>query len=266
MKVYKNYYSNLFLIFTSKKMKQPLMLLWLMISAVALGCSGDIETEPIEMKEEENNDSGEENHSGEYTYLALGDSYTIGESVESEERFPMQLAKKLNDNSIPVTEPEIVAQTGWTTDELEEGIKNSELDMHYDLVTLLIGVNNQYRGRDTSEYRIQFSRLLNQSIEFAGSEDAIIVISIPDYGATPFGQERNPQKIAKEIATFNAINLMETQKTRAHYVNITGISVKARNDENLVAGDGLHPSGEMYRLWVEKIYPVAKKILENKNL
>lgn len=198
------------------------------------------------------------------TYLALGDSYTIGESVETENRFPVQLAKKLNYNGFPVSEPTIVARTGWTTDELEAAIENRNLEPSYDLVTLLIGVNNQYRGRDTAEYRVQFVRLLNTSIDLAGSAKNVIVVSIPDYGVTPFGRQKQPEKIAAEIETFNQINFEETSRAGAFYVNITPISKDAKNDSSLVASDGLHPSAEMYRLWVEEIFPVAKQILEKK--
>jgi lysophospholipase L1-like esterase len=200
---------------------------------------------------------------GDYTYLALGDSYTIGESVDTDERFPVQLSKKLTENGFWVGSPEIVARTGWTTDELAEAITGRNLDEKYDLVTLLIGVNNQYRGGDSDEYRTQFAELLQTAIEFAGNDTSVIVVSIPDYGVTPFGQSNNPGKIAEEIDLFNRINFEETKRTGAHYVDITGISRQAKNNAELVAPDGLHPSGEMYRLWVEEIYPVARKILEN---
>jgi lysophospholipase L1-like esterase len=201
----------------------------------------------------------------DYTYLALGDSYTIGESVENDERFPVQLAEKLIKNGFLFDSPEIVAQTGWTTDELAAAIGKRELDEKYDLVTLLIGVNNQFRGRDSGEYRIQFAELLQTAIGFADEEKRVIVVSIPDYGVTPFGRDRNPEKIAREIDLFNRINFEETQKTNARYINITGISRQAETNAELIASDGLHPSGEMYRMWVEVIFLVAKQILENNN-
>ncbi len=201
----------------------------------------------------------------DYSYLALGDSYTIGESVEPDERFPVQLAEKLTKNGLLVGPPEIVAQTGWTTDELAAAIGSRELNENYDLVTLLIGVNNQFRGRDSGEYRIQFAELLQTAIAFADDEASVIVVSIPDYGVTPFGRDRDPEKIAREIDLFNTINFEETQKTSARYINITGISRQAENNPELIAPDGLHPSGEMYRLWIEEIFPVAKQILENSN-
>jgi lysophospholipase L1-like esterase len=128
---------------------------------------------------------------------------------------------------------------------------------------LLIGVNNQYRGRDTAEYRIQFRELLQAAIGFAGKNPKrVIVVSIPDYGVTPFARERNPGKIEKEIDNFNRINKQETQIAGALYADITGISRKAKKDPALIASDGLHPSGEMYALWVKEIIPVASKILK----
>ncbi|MFW5822125.1 MAG: SGNH/GDSL hydrolase family protein [Tangfeifania sp.] len=207
----------------------------------------------------------EKMNDNQFKYLALGDSYTIGESVDTDERFPVQLVQQLNENGITVSAPEVIAQTGWTTDELAAAIESKNLTETYELVTLLIGVNNQFRGRDSGEYRNQFAELLQTAIEFTGNEKSIIVISIPDYGVTPFGQDRNPEKIAEEIDLFNQINLEETQKTEARYVDITEISRRAKSDATLVASDGLHPSGKMYRLWVEEIFPVAKQILDNSN-
>jgi lysophospholipase L1-like esterase len=204
-------------------------------------------------------------NNADYTYLAMGDSYTIGQSVETNKRFPVQLAEKLTRNGFLVGSPEIVAQTGWTTGELAAAIESRELNENYDLVTLLIGVNNQFRGRDTVEYRTQFAELLQTAIRFAGDETNVIVISIPDYGVTPFSLNRNPEKIAKEIDLFNQINYEETKKSNALYMDITGISRQAVNNPELIASDGLHPSGEMYRLWVEAIFPVAKRILEKSN-
>ena len=199
-----------------------------------------------------------------FKYLALGDSYTIGESVREDERFPVQLVKQLNDYGIKTTPATIIARTGWTTQNLSEGIKNSGITGTFDLVTLLIGVNNQYQGRDTSEYRIQFRELLQTAIDFAeNTEKKVIVISIPDYGVTPFAKYGDTEKIASEIDIFNNINREETGLTKAFYVNITSISRLAKVEASLIAPDGLHPSGAMYKLWVESIFPVAKLILNN---
>jgi lysophospholipase L1-like esterase len=196
-------------------------------------------------------------------YLALGDSYTIGESVGEAERFPNQLAALLANEGLTV-EVKIIARTGWITDELWRGIQAAKLEPPYDLVSLLIGVNNQYRGRDIEEYREQFVFLLNKSIEYAGGDPKrVIVLSIPDWGVTPFASGRDREKIAQEIDAFNAINREETEKAGAHYADVTPISREAVNDPSLIAPDGLHPSGKMYRMWAEKVLPVALEILSS---
>ena len=142
-----------------------------------------------------------------YTYLALGDSYTIGESVPSEKNFPHQVVALLQKEKISIDEPAIIAKTGWTTDELQEQLSRVRLAVPFDFVTLLIGVNNQYRGRSATEYAQQFEELLQQSIGYAGDKaNHVIVLSIPDWGVTPFAKDRDRNKIAKEIDAFNAIN------------------------------------------------------------
>jgi len=182
-------------------------------------------------------------------YLALGDSYTIGESVPESERYPVQLARELK-----MGEPEIIAKTGWTTDELNAAIDKANPHGPYDLVTLLIGVNNQYRGRGADEYRTQFVALLQRAIGFAGGKTKnVVVVSIPDWGVTPFAKGRDRAKIAREIDQFNAINREETLRAGARYVDITAESRQAANDTALVAGDGLHPSGKMYSEWTRMI-------------
>ena len=192
------------------------------------------------------------------TLLALGDSYTIGESVTPVENFANQLAAALR-----VAQPRIVAKTGWTTDELDKAIDAASLPNRFDLVTLLIGVNNQYRGRDADEYRVQFAALLKRAIGFAGGRPArVIVVSIPDWGVTPFAAGRDRAKIAAEIDRFNAINREETLRAGAHYADITAISRRAANDPSLLAADGLHPSGRMYAQWVAVIVPIARDALK----
>ncbi|HEY5731630.1 MAG TPA: SGNH/GDSL hydrolase family protein [Anaerolineales bacterium] len=201
----------------------------------------------------------------EIHYLALGDSYTIGESVDEAERWSNQLAELLSPRlggSRREVEVTIIAKTGWTTDELWQGIQAREISPLFDLVSLLIGVNNQYRGRDIEEYRAQFVFLLNKSIEYAGGDaDKVIVLSIPDWGVTPFAQGRDAEQIAKEIDIFNTINREETENAGAHYVDITPISRGAVNAPELIASDGLHPSGKMYAMWAEKALPIALEIL-----
>ncbi|WKZ47417.1 MAG: SGNH/GDSL hydrolase family protein [Anaerolineales bacterium] len=205
-------------------------------------------------------------------YLALGDSYTIGESVDEAERWSMQLSSMIESSpqftksmggieggKIEVT---IIARTGWTTGELWEGIQAREIAPPYDLVSLLIGVNNQYRGRDLEEYREQFVFLLNKSIEYAGGDARrVIVLSIPDWGITPFAAGRDREQIGKEIDQFNAVNRAETEKAGAQYVDITPISREAVSDPSLIAGDGLHPSGKMYAEWAKLALPIVLEML-----
>jgi lysophospholipase L1-like esterase len=180
-------------------------------------------------------------------YLALGDSYTIGESVPANERFPVVLAKAMK-----LGEPQIIAKTGWTTDELNAAIDAADPKGPFDLVTLLIGVNNQYRGRDAEQYRGEFAGLLKRAIGFAGGDaKKVIVVSIPDWGVTPFAEGRDRPKIVAEIDHYNAINREETMRAGADYVDITPIS--RQHDAELVAADGLHPSGKQYLQWMKAI-------------
>jgi lysophospholipase L1-like esterase len=198
-------------------------------------------------------------------YLALGDSYTIGEAVSDTGRFPVQLVSSLQKNNISVNTPEIIATTGWTTDELMSAIKKKESSLlpKYDLVSLLIGVNNQYRGRDAEEYRAQFKELLQKSISFAGGDKSkVFVVSIPDWGVTPFAEGRDRKKIGEEIDLFNKINKEETVKEGITYVDITPESRNAVTDKSLIASDGLHPSEKMYKEWVDLILPEATKKLK----
>jgi len=195
-------------------------------------------------------------------YLALGDSYTIGESVAENERWPNQLAAKFSEKHIQI-EVTIIARTGWTTEELSQGIQANPPMGTYDLVSLLIGVNNQYRGSSIDEYREQFRLLLNKSIEYAGGDvNRIFVLSIPDWGVTPFAAGRDAGLISNEIDLYNTVNLEEAESVGAHYVDITPISRKAVDDSSLIAFDGLHPSGKMYELWVEQALPTALEIIK----
>lgn len=195
-------------------------------------------------------------------YLALGDSYTIGESVAEAERFPNQLAGMLA-NEGETVEVKIIARTGWTTDELWEGIQKETLSPPYDMVSLLIGVNNQYRGRDIEDYREGFVFLLDKAIEFAGGDPKrVIVFSIPDWGVTPFAAGRDAAQIASEIDAFNLVNFKVTQNAGAHYVDVTPVSRQAKDDPTLIAADGLHPSGKMYAEWAKSALPIALEILK----
>lgn len=190
--------------------------------------------------------------------LALGDSYTIGESVEESERWPVQLARALEGSGYAVAEVQIIARTGWTTFELDAGIDAADPQGPFDLVTLLIGVNNQFRGLDPVEYREDFSALLDRAQGF--SAGPVLVVSIPDWGVTPFGARYDPSQVAIEIDLFNAIASEEATARGVPFVDITPIS--RSGDPILVAGDGLHPSGAQYGAWVTEILPTALRLLD----
>jgi lysophospholipase L1-like esterase len=194
-----------------------------------------------------------------YTYLALGDSYTIGEKVTTEENFPNQVIQLLKQQGFEFKTPEIIATTGWTTDELQDGIDKANLKKRYDFVSLLIGVNNQYRGRKVEEYVPEFESLLKQAIAFAENKsDHVIVLSIPDWGVTPFAKERDTNKIAAEINEYNKANKAIADKYKVHYINVTESTREATHDSSLLAEDGLHPSGKEYKKWAEAVAEIIK--------
>jgi lysophospholipase L1-like esterase len=187
-------------------------------------------------------------------FLALGDSYTIGESVPVYQSFPYQTVQLLRKKGMAVHAAEIVAKTGWTTDELMAGIDKTVFEKEYDIVTLLIGVNNQYRGKPADVYAIEFETLLNKAIAFAaGKKKQVYVLSIPDWGATPFAEGRDRKKIAAEIDVFNSINKKITESRGITYISITEGTREAISNPQLVAKDGLHPSGDDYARWAEKL-------------
>ncbi len=190
-----------------------------------------------------------------YRFLALGDSYTIGESVAEADRWPVQLVRRFNEGNfnVKLDDPKIIATTGWTTQELKAAIKEEKPNKNYDLVSLLIGVNNQYRGYPLDEYPNEFRQLLDIAIEHAGGDkNKVFVISIPDYGFTRFGEPKQ-EDISKGIDDYNAINQRITEESDIRYYNITDISRNGLADKSLVARDKLHPSGAQYGLWVDRI-------------
>lgn len=195
-------------------------------------------------------------------FLALGDSYTIGEAVEPAERWPVRLAALLRERGVEVAEPEIVARTGWTTDELSAGIDAADPRGPYALVSLLVGVNNQYRGRSAEEYRRQFLALLQRAVAFAGGEAGrVLVLSIPDWGVTPFAEGRDRAKVGAEIDHFNRIGREEAERVGARWVDVTPQSRRATADRSLLASDGLHPSGSSYAEWARLAMPEALRAL-----
>ena len=197
------------------------------------------------------------------SYLALGDSYTIGQSVDEHDAFPYKLAGQLPGHKI--TGPTIIARTGWTTQQLISAIDNSDVnDKTYDIVTLLIGVNDQYGGGSQADYRVKFVQVLNTAIKLArGNTKHVFVLSIPDYGVTPFAHG-DDARIGKEIDQFNDINRQESANAGVYYTDITSISKLAANNKSLIADDGLHPSATMYQMWVDKLKLAVLDALEKK--
>lgn len=196
------------------------------------------------------------------SYLALGDSYTIGEGVGERERWPVQLAKALRDHGTDLSEPRIIARTGWTTGELLAAIDASDLAGDFDLVTVLAGVNDQYRGLGGAAYREGFSRLLARAAGFAKLPKRLIVLSIPDWGVTPFAEGRDRAAIRSEIDSFNQIAAGLATGAGAAFVDVTPLTRLAATDAALLVSDGLHPSGAMYRTWMERVLPVAVAALQ----
>ena len=186
------------------------------------------------------------------TYLALGDSYTIGEMVAADQSYPNQAAALLNKKGRHINPATIIAKTGWRTDELIQGIANANLTQKFDIVTLLIGVNNQYQNKDTAIYRTEFVQLLKTSIAFAkDNKHHVFILSIPDWGVTPFANGRNLEMIAAEIDAYNRINKEESKKAGVNYINITSLYRDIGDDPAHLAGDKLHPSGKMYEKWAK---------------
>ena len=190
------------------------------------------------------------------SFLALGDSYTIGQSVADTDRFPLQTSRILIDNDIKPSPPQIIALTGWTTSDLLSAINSNPPSHDFDIVTLLIGVNNQYQGKSLENYKIEFTQLLNMAIGYARKTPShVFVLSIPDYSVTPFAVGRDTTKIAHEIDEFNDANKTISTAAGVHYINVTPISKMAKNNPLLIATDGLHPSGKQYSLWSQILAP-----------
>jgi lysophospholipase L1-like esterase len=201
-----------------------------------------------------------------FSYLALGDSYTIGEQVPQEDNFPFQTAALLRKNHfLHIDDPKIIATTGWTTDELSEGIKKENIgNTTYDFVTLLIGVNNQYRERDIENYKKEFAQLLIKAILFAnGRTGRVFVLSIPDWGVTPFAEGRDRSEIARQINQFNITNRAIALSYKCHYLDITGSTREHGQDESYLTPDKLHYAAKEYKVWAEALCPVIAEALKH---
>jgi len=195
-----------------------------------------------------------------HSFIALGDSYTIGESVSKKDRWPVQLVDSINKTSSKINSLKIIAKTGWTTTELLEGIENDTLEISYDWASLMIGVNNQYRGLNINNFKNEFDILLRKAISFCGGKKKrVFVLSIPDWGVTPFASSRNYIKIKKEIDAFNEVIKKVCMESNIRYFDITEISREASYNRTLIADDGLHPSRLMYKKWIKIIIPYILK-------
>jgi len=204
-------------------------------------------------------------HDASARYLALGDSYTIGEGVVPEGRWPVQLAAALRNTGIAIDDPRIIATTGWTTDELGAALDAAEpLGSDWDLVSLLIGVNNQYRGRDSDEYAREFAALLERAIAYAGGRpERVLVLAIPDWGVTPFAfaSGRDRDAIARELDVFNAVAAQACAQRGVAFVDIAPISRARGGELAMLADDGLHPSAALYTAWADQALPIARRLL-----
>jgi len=200
-----------------------------------------------------------DNNNNIYTLLTLGDSYTIGEGVLLVETYPYQAVQLLRQQGQPFSAPEIIARTGWTTDELDNAIAGARLLPSYDFVTLLIGVNNQYGGRSPEEYATQFQTLLQHAIHFAaGRPEHVFVLSIPDWGVSPFAAGRDRSAIARQIDQFNAT---ARHISGTHQVTFIDITPHSRSEGQLFAADGLHPAASQYSFWAQQLVAVMTQHL-----
>ncbi|MBL6677708.1 MAG: SGNH/GDSL hydrolase family protein [Flavobacteriaceae bacterium] len=188
------------------------------------------------------------------SFLALGDSYTIGEGVNENERWPNQFVEIANENGLEIEKPEIIAQTGWKTYDLLNAISQTNFTQKYDYVSLLIGVNNQFNSRSIDEFKEDLNKILDKINSLKKNNGNIIIISIPDWGYTPFGNSYNRESISSEINLFNNNLINFANFNGLKYVDVTEISRRALNESNLLASDNLHPSGLMYLEWAKKIY------------
>jgi lysophospholipase L1-like esterase len=191
------------------------------------------------------------------SFLALGDSYTIGEGVPVTDRWPVQLATRLRQAKVAIDDPLIVAKTGWTTDELRVTVVERHIGGPFDLVTLMAGVNDQYRGYGSVRFRESFDRLLKSALTFTKLPGHLIVLSIPDWGVTPFAAGRDRQGVAREIDTFNDVIRTMVGTVGGRFLDVTPVSRQAVNKPTLLAPDGLHPSGAMYSMWVDQLLPIS---------
>ena len=190
------------------------------------------------------------------TYLALGDSYTIGEAVHLQSNFPNQTVQLLRNRGLSIAAPEIIAKTGWTTGELMEAINRWKFVPRYDFVSLLIGVNNQYRGLSITDFRQELEQLIEKAIRLADNQTTrVAVLSIPDYSVTPFAENLDKNKISRELVEYNKVNKELAFHYKLHYIDLQSTD-NVESNRNFIAPDGLHPSEKLYNIWANKLSEV----------
>lgn len=225
-----------------------------LVAAGALGSFGELSRRTR---------TDDESSSTDNEILALGDSYTIGTSVDPDERWTSGLVEQLRGNGFAVSSPEIIAKAGWTTADLEAGIQAEGIEGTYDLVTLCIGANNAFQGEEPAEFRPAFVSLLDRSVGFAGGDASnVIVMTIPDYSLTPVGQQHSPTATAERLESYNRLLREEVAKAGTRLVDLVPASRNVAKDPELVSDDGLHPSPKQHDLWLDRILPVAITALE----
>ena len=200
------------------------------------------------------------------SYLALGDSYTIGEMVSADQNYPNQVTQYLRSRGRQIITPQIIARTGWTTEDLLQAINASQIHASFSLVTLLIGVNNQYQGGSISTFNIQFTELVNEAISFSGNHpNHVVVLSIPDWGVSPFAISNgvDSQKVGQQIDLFNQAAKEISDSLHVNYLDITPFTLDMGRDPSLVAADGLHPSGKEYAIWTSSLGPLMDSLLSH---
>lgn len=209
--------------------------------------------------------SSQPSHTMAKKYLALGDSYTIGTKLEDPKKaFPHQLVDRLKEDGIDMEEPKIIAKNGWTTADLTRAIKKEKPDEDYDLVSVLIGVNDQYNDKPFDEFRPALSSILDDAVKMAGgNRNRVFVISIPDYGVTPHGQKRDTHKISMEVKQYNRVVKAVANMRGISFFNVTDISLRSANEPDLIAKDGLHPAAGQYKMWVDTFYDRIKAKLDD---
>lgn len=198
-----------------------------------------------------------------YTYLALGDSYTIGESVLLQKSFPYQTVQLLRKKGLHFSSPEIIARSGWTSDELTEAMKDYQFMQYYTFVSVLIGVNNQYRGKDVILFKEELETLVQKAISLAhDKKDHVVLLSIPDYSATPYAQTMDKEKITKEIEVYNSVVKALSIQYKVLFLDISSNSEIDKDNDGLLADDGLHPSAKQYAKWAKKLAEIFSKQLK----